>query len=55
MHKNPQRCAVVHFQGKAKMQGMLTENSWRDNETQDKGRLRKRGLTAVERPIEAAK
>lgn len=53
MHKKIQRHTVARFQGNAEIQGMLTENSWRDNETQDKGRFRKRGLTAVEHPIEA--
>lgn len=53
MHRNPQRHTVADVEGKAKIRRMLTENSWRDNETQDKERLRKRGLTAVEHPIEA--
>lgn len=52
MHINPQRHTVARFQGKAKIQGKLTENSWRDNETQDRERLKKRGLTAVKHPIE---
>lgn len=37
---------------KKKIRGMLRENSRRDNETQDEGGLKNRGLTAVEHPIE---